>query len=140
MKDIITVPPPIFKLQKTSIDSPTLILQFKYVGKQPHTSSLTTITITNPNRFSLAPFQSKKIYFPIMVLSSLSASSIVYAPELLYRLGLHCTISVIPTNDTNLYIIVYNHTPQPIEIEKNSLQFYCTTTLSYNKHVNVPFL
>ena len=140
MNDIITIPQPIFKMQKTCQEQLTTILNLKYIGNigKQIPSSSTTITITNPSCFTLEPFQFKKICFPIMVLSSLPASSFVYAPELLYRLGLHCIISVIPTNDTFLYITVYNYTTQSVKCQ--NLQFYCTTTLSNNKLVNIPLL
>ena len=65
-----------------------------------------------------------------MVVSSLPATSFVYAPELLYRIGLNCTPAFIPTNDTYLFITVYNQTSKPIECR--NLQFFCTTTLTSN--------
>jgi hypothetical protein len=131
MTDIITVPPPICKKQRTCY-GPTIILRLKYLGKNPYNSSLTNITLTNSSAFTIKPLQYKKIFFPVMVISSLPASSFVYAPELLYRLGLHCIVSFIPTNDTCLYTTIYNYTTKTIECQKESLQFYCTTTLTYH--------
>jgi hypothetical protein len=139
--DTITVPQIIHKEQRT-MSGPTTILQFRYLGHhnhfQPnklHNTSVNTITIENPKSVQLKPFQSTKILFPVMVLSSLPATSFVYAPERLYRLGLHCIISFIPTNDTFLYITVYNYTNKSIHFKENYLQFYCTTTITCNRTI-----
>lgn len=124
---------------KTSTDCPTIILKLKYVGKQPWNNHSPIITITNAKSFNLAPYQCLKMSFPIMVLSSLPAKTIVYASELVYRLGLHTLESIIPTNDMPLYITVYNPTSSSLTFKKDSLQFYCTTILSCQFRMNFPF-
>lgn len=143
MNDTIDVPPPIIIKAKTFHDCPTTLLKIKYVGKPTmHTdiyATSPTITTTNTNSFSIAPYKWDKLTFPIIVLSSLPAITIVHASELVYRLGLHSLTTIIPTNNTFLYITIYNPTTEPITFKKDSLPFYCTTILSYQNLIHCPF-
>jgi len=139
--DDILVPPFQYKNikeRKTSHDCPTYVLRLRYVGNNPYrcNKSLPTITLTNKYLFTILPFQFKKIHFFSMVMSSIPATSFVYGSDLVFRLGLSCIITFIPTNDISLYIIVYNHTNQPLSFPKNSLQFNCTTALTYQPTTN----
>ena len=105
--DDILVPPFQYKNikeRKTSHDCPTYVLRLRYVGNNPYrcNKSLPTITLTNKYLFTILPFQFKKIHFFSMVMSSIPATSFVYSSDLVFRLGLSCIITFIPTNDISL--------------------------------------
>ena len=49
------------------------------------------------------------LIFPVLLITSLPAVSILYGNDFLFRHGLTCVINPIPTNNTLLHIKLYNN-------------------------------
>ncbi len=136
MSDIINVPFRRYMKRSKNFsypDCPTPIVNLRYLGTNHGNkySPVSKITVTNNNELVINPFQFKKVTFSVMVVSSKQATSFIYGSDYLFKLGLSFLINFIPTNDTNLYITVYNHTSKTLYFSPHSLQFYCQTILTY---------
>lgn len=136
MSDIISVPLRHYMKRPKNCsypDCPTPIVCLRYLGTNYGNkyTPVSTITITNNNELVIKPFHFKKVTFSVMVVSSKQATSFIYGSDYLFKLGLSFLITFIPTNDTNVYITVYNHTSETLYFSPHSLQFYCTTSLTY---------
>lgn len=133
--DIITIPDPIYMKRPKNYscrDRPSPVLQIRYDGL-PTTlrSNSALITLTNKTEFTIPSCDYATLNFNVLVTTSLPAVTIVYDNDyLLFRHGLTCVINQIPTNDTMLYIKIYNHKSIPSSFEKESLQFTCYTLLA----------
>jgi hypothetical protein len=133
--DDITVPDPVYMKWSKNYscqDSPTPVLKIRYKGLSnilPNKNSA-LITLTNKTAFTIKSCNYAIINFPVLVVTSLPAVSILYGNDFLFRHGLTCVINQIPTNDTLLHIKVYNHKLVPSTFEKDSLQFMCHTVLA----------
>ncbi len=135
-EDNVIIPNPVYmKWPKnyTCQDSPTPVLKIRYIGLPNSSNSSTSqasITLTNRTSFSIPSRDYAIIYFPVLVITSLPAISILYGDNFLFRHGLTCVINHIPTNDTLLHIKVYNHKSEPLTFAKESLQFMCHTVIA----------
>jgi hypothetical protein len=134
MNDIINIPlSNVSKKCHVVSDCPIPVFCLKYVGTKhgDNYKPVPTITVTNNTKLEIKPFHFQKITFSVLVLSSRPATSIIYGTDLIVRLGLSCLITFVPTNDSPLYTIVYNNTPETLSFPSHSLQFYSKTTLTY---------
>jgi hypothetical protein len=133
--DDITVPNPVcMKWPKnySCPDSPTPVLKIQYEGLSiplPFTNPA-LVTLTNKTALTIPSCNYAIINFPVLVITSLPAVSIIYGNDFLFRQGLTCVSNQIPTNDTLLYVKVFNHKLVPLTFEKESLQFMCHTVLA----------
>lgn len=134
-EDDITIPEPVYMKWPqfyTCVDSPTPAIKIQYEGQpnllQSHRFPAIMI-LTNQTSLTIPACDYAKIYFPILVTTSLPAVSILYGEDFLFRHNLTCLIDPIPTNNTFLYITVYNHKSEPVTFAKESLQFHCHTVL-----------
>ena len=59
------------------------------------------------------------LIFPVLLITSLPAVSILYGNDFLFRHGLTCVINPIPTNNTLLHIKLYNNKLIPSTFEKS---------------------
>ncbi len=59
------------------------------------------------------------LIFPVLIITSLPAVSILYGNDFLFRHGLTCVINPIPTNNTLLHIKLYNNKLIPSTFEKS---------------------
>jgi hypothetical protein len=133
MDDNVFIPKPHFKKQpRTSTDCPRPVLSIKYFGKptisfhQPKN----LIYLSNEEKFTIEPLQYKILTFHTIVFTSINARSLVYAEDLLHRHGLTFTVNNMPTNDTFLFIEIFNTLSVSKTFEKDSLQFNCLTLLA----------
>jgi hypothetical protein len=133
MNEDVTVPDPVYmKWPKnyTCQDSPTPVLKIRYEGLSTPYTNPVLITLTNKSSITIPSCDYAIINFPVLVTTSLPAISILYGNDFLFRHGLTCVINQIPTNDTLLYIKVYNNKSVTSTFEKESLQFICHTVLA----------
>jgi hypothetical protein len=117
----------------TSIDGPRPVFTIEYFGLIKQISQRTDpalISITNEEQFTIKPLQSKTLTFNTIIFTSIEARSLVYADNLLYRYGLTYDVSNIPTNDTFLFIKIYNTLSTPLTFVKHMLSFNCLTILA----------
>ena len=133
-EDNITIPSLKPKRHSDEIDGPPPTLKIQYEGVlnqyicYPFTNP--SITLTNDTDFTIEPCQYKTLQLKTLVRTNVSAVSILYQSNLLFRLGLSCVVNQIPTNDVPLQITIFNHSDSPKTIFKNMLQFYCHTVLA----------
>jgi len=83
------------------------------------------LTISNEYLFVIPSFNSCIITFNIIISTSLPGTCIIFPDNLLRKRGILTTISTVPTNDTYLYISLFNNTDRAITVKKNSIQFEC---------------
>jgi hypothetical protein len=132
--DNITVPPLRLKWYGDEIDGPPPTLKIRYEGVfnqyicYPYSEAI--ITLTNDTAFTIEPNQYKKLQFKILVITNVPAVSILYQSSLIFRLGISCVVTQIPTNDIPLHITIFNHCDSTKDIPKDILQFYCHTVLA----------
>ena len=131
MKDCVTVP--ICKLINPpggyTVAGCDPICQIKYIGTRPPYLTRSFLSLENKEKITLQPLQSYKLYFNVMVMTSLPATSIVYGSDHNYCRGLSIIITQIPTNDTYLNITLVNKTLRVLHFEPDTLSFYCKTVL-----------
>jgi hypothetical protein len=124
-EDNITIPSLKPKRHSDEIDGPPPTLKIQYEGVlnqyicYPFTNP--SITLTNDTDFTIEPCQYKTLQLKILVRTNVSAVSILYQSNLLFRLGLSCVVN---------QITIFNHSDSPKTIFKNMLQFYCHTVLA----------
>ena len=132
----ISIPLPNYKKYPknfTSHDCPRCVLTITYLGLathifQPRDPALRRLE--NEERFTIEPFQYKTLTFNTIIFTSIKARSVLFANDLLYRHGLTYVVSNIPTNDTFLFIKIFNPLPVSKTFEKNTLSFTCLTLLA----------
>jgi hypothetical protein len=134
-EDTITIPDPVYMKWPKNYscqDSPTPVLRINYKGL---TNSLrcqnpAMITLSNKTSFTIPSCDYTTIHFNVLVTTSLPAVTLIYGNDFLFRHGLTCVINQIPTNDTLLYVKVYNNKSEALTFPKESLQFTCLTVLA----------
>jgi hypothetical protein len=132
MVDDINVPAQFLKQLGDEVDSPTPTLRVRYEGvfEYNHNYTRADITLTNHTEFQIEPNQFKTLRFTLSVISNLPAVSLIYPSSLLFREGLSCVITPIPTNDMSLYVILHNHCNTTKTFPLYRLVFYCNTVLA----------
>ncbi len=140
MSDKLTISPGSTVLSKGGVaERTTKVFQIKYLGLQTYCNALQiakgtqTITLYNGHQFTLEPFESKQIFFNIVVITSLPGICIMYGNEHLQLFGLNYIINHIKTNDQILSITVCNITDQKLTFKENTMAFHCLILIA--KHV-----
>ena len=126
----IEIPVKQVKKTRTSCDCPStvfLICNIEHLKK--HMKGIKTLDLFNSHSFILQPLQIKIIFFNNTLITSLPAVCLLYGSQYLYKKGISYKINLIKTNDNYLNIIIWNHTKQPINVNKNELHFIGTIVI-----------
>lgn len=134
----INVPTPHYKIERESNDHPVPVLKIKYIGSccpyYEYKENRDEINLFYPHDITIGPLETKILNFPVTVQTSIPCVSIIYGSQLIFRFGLTCKISIMPTNDAFLSTTVYNYTNKTITLPKNMFSVHCLTVISTMMH------
>jgi hypothetical protein len=129
----ITVPLPRPK-RGDSFDHPVPINNIVYLGIPPpyvqYRNNSEKITLMNYHELTFIPFETKEIFFPIQITTSLLCYSIISGSALLFRQGLKSDLSIQLTNDSFLSTKIHNYTMNTCTFPPFSLNFDCFVVIS----------
>jgi hypothetical protein len=87
--------------------------------------NLNTIHFYNDKKYFLQPNSCKTIAFPVTILTSLPAESLLTCNSWIYTKNITTMINAIPTNDSYVYVTIFNYSTDIIEINPFDLQVTC---------------
>lgn len=90
----------------------------------------TTIYLYNQNDYIINANTCQTIAFPVTVITSLPALCLLTCNSFIYNKGLSYMINTLPSNDSYLYVSLFNYTSRPIVLYSNELQVTCKVVLT----------
>ena len=128
--NLIHIPPLVYlPAPKTVCDcgSPPL-LTIKIMGEKCHVQS-NSFYLHNQKPIIIQPNTSQTVAFPVTIMSSLPAVSVLTSNAHLYKRKLSYNINIAHTNDSYLELHLFNYTCLPITLNIGELFVHCQVVL-----------
>ncbi len=90
------------------------VLKINIIGKKCFVTQSNTFQCYNPKSITVPPNTCHTVAFPITIMSSLPAVSVLTSNYHLYKRGLSYNLNISHTNDSYLELPLFNYTQLPI--------------------------
>jgi hypothetical protein len=105
------------------------VLKINIIGKKCFVTQSNTFQFYNPKSITVPPNTCHTVAFPITIMSSLPAVSVLTSNYHLYNRGLSYNLNISHTNDSYLELPLFNYTQLPITLSAYELLVHCQIVL-----------
>ncbi len=130
--DIIEIPPLIYKNYPpdyTECDcGRPAVFEIRVIGSWNETWTRienNTIHLYNENKYVISPNTCQTIAFPVTIVTSLPALCMLTCNSWIYRKNLTYMVNTLPSNDSYLFVSLFNYTQESITLNPFDLQVTC---------------